>query len=150
MILKKIISGGQTGADQAGLDAGVDLGLETGGWIPKGRRTEAGPMSQDHMILYGLKEHRDASYAPRTLENVIDSDGTALIGNISSSGSKLTINVCESRGKPFIINPTTEQLKAWLAERNIEVLNVAGNRESVNPGIGQLVYDTLVSLKEGV
>ena len=148
MTLKKIISGGQTGADQAGLKAGVDLGLETGGWVPKGRRTEAGPMSTDHMILYGLKEHKDPSYVPRTLENVIDSDGTALFGNMGSSGSKLTINMCESRGKPFIVNPTTEQLRTWLVEHDIEVLNVAGNRESVNPGIGQSVYDTLIGLKE--
>jgi len=37
-MLKKVISGGQTGVDRAALDAAMKLGIEVGGWCPKGRR----------------------------------------------------------------------------------------------------------------
>ena len=40
----KIISGGQTGADQAALDAAIELTIPYGGWLPKGRKTEDGPL----------------------------------------------------------------------------------------------------------
>jgi ribosomal protein L33 len=43
-MLKKIISGGQTGADQAALDVAINLGIPHGGWIPKGRKTEKGTL----------------------------------------------------------------------------------------------------------
>jgi Circularly permutated YpsA SLOG family len=43
-MLSKIVSGGQTGADQAALDAAIELGFPHGGWVPKGRKTESGPL----------------------------------------------------------------------------------------------------------
>jgi hypothetical protein len=42
-MLRKIISGGQTGADIAGLDAAVLLHIPTGGTVMKGFKTESGP-----------------------------------------------------------------------------------------------------------
>ncbi len=71
-MIKKIISGGQTGADRAALDAAIKLGIPHGAWIPKGRLTEKGPLSTP----YDLKEMPGTSYALRTEQNVIDSDGT--------------------------------------------------------------------------
>ena len=41
-MLQKIISGGQTGVDRAALDAAIKMGVNHGGWIPKGRKTEDG------------------------------------------------------------------------------------------------------------
>jgi hypothetical protein len=80
-MVKKIISGGQTGADQAALDAAVHLGIPHGGWIPKGRRTEGGMLSDK----YKLKEMTLSSYPKRTEQNVVDSDGTLVIshGNLA-------------------------------------------------------------------
>src|SRR6202048_4695652 len=41
-MLRKIISGGQTGADRAGLDFAIEKGLEHGGYVPRGRKAEDG------------------------------------------------------------------------------------------------------------
>ncbi len=93
MPLRKIISGAQTGADRAGLDAAVELGLETGGWIPHGGRIDEG--NHPELIpLYGLKETFGPDYPTRTLNNVLDSDGTVLFGNMNSPGrcvARLTV-----------------------------------------------------------
>ena len=58
-MLEKIISGGQTGADQAVLDIVIKLGLPHSGWIPKGRITEEGPLPDK----YKLKEMPTDSYS---------------------------------------------------------------------------------------
>jgi hypothetical protein len=49
-MLKKIISDGQTGADRAALDAAIDLGIPHGGWVPKGRLAEDGPISDKYHL----------------------------------------------------------------------------------------------------
>jgi hypothetical protein len=87
IVLKKIISGGQTGTDQAALDASIKYSLPHGGWIPKGRMTEDGRLPDN----YKLKEISTSSYSKRTEQNIIDSDGTVIIshGNLTG-GSKLT------------------------------------------------------------
>ena len=71
-MLKKIISGGQTGADRAALDAAIRLGIPHGGWVPKGRIAEDGPLDP----TYHLREMPTDSYIERTEKNVTDSDGT--------------------------------------------------------------------------
>ena len=45
-MIRKIISGGQTGADQGALDAAIEYGFPYGGWLPKGRLTENGPLPE--------------------------------------------------------------------------------------------------------
>jgi len=142
--LRKIISGGQTGADRAGLDAGLHLGLATGGWVPKGRITEAGLLSDEQMERYGLVEHPSAGYEGRTRANVRDSHGTIIFGRISSPGSRLTLQAARNIGRPYLLNPTPAALREWLNLWDIEVLNVAGNRSSSNPGVYELTFNTLV------
>ena len=139
-----IKSGAQTGADIAGLDAGLALGLMTGGWIPKGRRTDEGPLSHEDMLRYRLKEHSSWAYPPRTRLNVAESDGTVLFGNMSSPGCSLTIKYCKELHKPYICNPTAVELRQWTIDNNIETMNTAGNRASTNPRVYQLTYDTIV------
>lgn len=80
----------------------------------------------------------------RTAKNVKYSDGTVLFGNTSSPGSRLTIRLCKQYGKPCLTNPTIEQLRRWLEEYQIRILNVAGNRVSKNPGVVQQVRTTLL------
>ncbi|MFW5955765.1 MAG: putative molybdenum carrier protein, partial [Rhodothermales bacterium] len=97
-MLKKIISGGQTGVDRAALDASRSLGLELGGWCPAGRRAEDGPIDRS----YPLKETEDADYATRTRKNVVDSDGTLIVSpGPLSGGTKLTRELAEGYGRPF-------------------------------------------------
>ena len=145
MALTKIISGAQTGADRAGLDAALAIGLLTGGWIPKGCRTDDGPLSPKLMLRYNLQEHVSSAYPPRTEQNVRESGGTVLFGNMNSPGCALTLRLCVRHGKPYFTNPDSPAvLKAWVTDKGIGMLNVAGNRECTNPGIYKTTFLTLV------
>lgn len=144
MTVTKIISGGQTGADQGGLEAADALDLETGGTMPKGFQTEDGP-NVELAQRYGLEEGVDG-YRSRTKKNILDADATVLFGRMSSPGSKLTLNLCRQLHSPFFVNPPYDQILKWLTSfESIEVLNVAGNRESKNPGIQARVRHTLIA-----
>jgi len=124
----KIISGGQTGADRLGLEVAKELGIKTGGIAPKGYKTEKG--ADISLKELGLTEDSSSSYNPRTEKNVKASDGTVVFGDLNSAGSKLTINLLKQNNKPYIANPTTEELAKFLNDNNIQTLNVAGNRGS--------------------
>ena len=148
MILTKIISGGQSGADKSGLIAGQILGLKTGGTAPKGwrvRTPDGREGSDPTLAAYGLVEHSSSDYPPRTRENAKNAEGTVWFGFVDSPGGKLTKKTCVTLGKPFIENPSPDELRAWLIEHRIETLNVAGNSLSeLNPHIEALTIDTLV------
>ena len=88
-MIERVISGGQTGADQAGLAVAKRLGIPTGGCMPKGWLTEAGPRP-DLGATYGLEEAETAAYPERTERNVLASDGTVVFGDARSRGSMLT------------------------------------------------------------
>lgn len=147
MLLSKVISGGQTGADEAGLAAAKASGIPTGGTVPKGCRTDAGP-NTDLITVYGCVESPYASYPPRTEDNVRDSDATIIFGDSSSPGGKLTQRLCKDYGKRVfrmeaVPNAVPEDLAAWLRYYRVTTLNVAGNRERTNPGIYQRTFEFL-------
>ncbi len=98
-MIKKIISGGQTGADQAGLDAAIKLDIPHGGWIPKGRLTENSPLPDK----YQLDEMPTISYIDRTEQNVVDSDGTLIVSHGKlTGGSKLTRELAMENGQTWL------------------------------------------------
>jgi hypothetical protein len=138
--LEKIISGGQTGADQGGLYGALDADLPTGGWIPHGFVTEQGPMPD--LARFGLVETVSSDYPERTERNVKESDGTVIF-NVAARGSKgsaLTQRYCEKHGKPVLtfkaFSPGDVELVLGFIDRfNVKTLNVAGNRETSHPGI---------------
>ncbi len=150
-MLQKIISGGQTGSDQAGLAAAKASGLNTGGWLPNGCITLDGPRP-DLLELYGMKEHPKKGYPPRTEQNVIDSDGTLrLATKWNSAGEKCTKNNILWYNKPYMdvdMNKPRpwQEVYQWLLDNKIGILNVAGNSEQTSPGITQAVYDYLMVL----
>ena len=137
--ITRIISGGQTGVDRAALDVALRLGLACGGWCPKGRKAEDGPLHE----RYPLKETPSAAYAQRTRWNVRDSDGTmALNRGTLSGGTAMTVELARRLKKPCLIldldAPADETtIRNWLAASGIEVLNIAGPRESQQSGIYQ-------------
>ncbi|HLH10788.1 MAG TPA: putative molybdenum carrier protein [Methylovirgula sp.] len=151
--LARLISGGQTGADQGALAAARELGLPTGGFMPQGFATEDGPRP-DFALLYGMREHREPGAAPRTQANVCQSDATLIIGDIAG-GSRATHEFCASHAKPcFVVawRPgdrvplhAMADFRAWLAGHQIRVLNVAGDRESQAPGIYEAVRAFLLA-----
>lgn len=145
-----IVSGGQAGGDQGGLRAAINLGLATGGWAPRGWRTETGPAPW--LAKLGLQEHASPSYPPRTLANVLLGDGTLIFGDEASPGCRLTRRLCRENDKPCFVIPWSSRVptqspvtafQAWLARHDIQVLNVAGNREASQPGIENAVVDFL-------
>ena len=139
--LKKIISGGQTGADRAGLEAGRRLGYSTGGTVPKGFRTAKG--ADLSLKQFGVIEHHSSKYPARTIENACNSDGTVWFGNEETPGGKLTLATARRAGKPLIVNPTAPELRQWIIEKGIQTLNVAGDREENDPGIQARVVRVL-------
>jgi len=146
MKLKKIISGGQTGADLGSLVAASLRGLETGGSAPKGYRTLEGP---DFRLrdIFGLTEHPSPYYPPRTYDNVKNADATIrFASDFFSPGEKCTLKAIKSCKKPYldidIDDPLSpEEVNDWLMENKVEVLNVAGNSERTNPGINHFVVN---------
>lgn len=127
-MLKKIISGGQTGVDRMALEVAKRLGIETGGTAAKGWLTEVGP--DPSLKEFGLIESESSYYPDRTSDNVFFSDGTVLFGNEFSAGSLLVKKIARSMMKPLIINPTAQQLDDFIVYHRIKTLNVAGNRMS--------------------
>lgn len=152
-MIRKIISGGQTGADQGGWLAAVALGLETGGWMPLGFITEDGPRPE-FAELYGAVEHPSREYPPRTLANAEDSDATVWFGSGDSRGFGCTMNAVRKAGRPSIVfskrSADPKALREFLDLHRVEVLNVAGNRESMAPGIAVRVRDFVVSALSGI
>lgn len=152
MKLRKIVSGGQTGADQGALSACVQAGFPYGGWIPKGRRTEKGKVP----ARYRMRQHWSRHYPPRTEANVRDADGTVIFTyGPPDGGSQLTIEFAKQHGKPCLqvdLNQPRDRVVAkvvrW-AKRNLPaeaVLNVAGSRRSKAPGIRMAVKRTVLDV----
>jgi hypothetical protein len=146
--LKAIISGGQTGADSAGIRVGRSIGLATGGFAPLGFRTLEG-LSPWLGTDYGLVESWSASYKPRTLRNVFASDATVRIArDFESSGERCTWSAIVKYNKPYFDVRFGEygcrpEFIVWLIRLGVEVLNVAGHSESTCPGIGIFAEDFL-------
>ena len=151
MIIKKIISGAQTGADRAALDFAINNDIPHGGWVPKGRIAEDGIVPAH----YEVKEAPTSEYSRRTELNVIDSDGTLILSHGElSGGSALTEKLAEKHQKPCLhINlnqkpefQATVDITHWISTNGIEVLNVAGSRASHDPKI----YTSTLSILETV
>ena len=149
-----IVSGGPTGAEQAGLRAARKLGLKTGGFAPLGFKTEAGPQPWLGPT-YNLAEADSEDYSVRTELNVMFSDATVIFGK-ESAGSSLTERMCREQGKPCmwihefarVYDQATvaPKFRLWCERNHVTVLNVAGNREKKHPGIGIAVERFLVSV----
>ena len=148
----KIISGGQTGADRAALDVAIELGLDYGGAVPKGRIAEDGPLDAKYKKMTELDT---PDYDVRTEKNVTDADATLIFTyGVIGGGSALTIELVKKYKKPFLhinfsIVPEEESMpmiQEWLNRVHPAILNVAGSRESTSKGIYEKVYRVLKSV----
>jgi len=149
MLFEKIISGGQTGGDRAALDFTLAHGIPHGGWCPKGRIAEDGLLGSQ----YQLKETPSADYAQRTEWNVRDSDATIIFSlNPRLSGGTLkTLEFARQYGKPLLHicrtdADTSANLKSFLPDHRVKLLNIAGPRQSEEPGIYEFVKCMLEEL----
>ena len=156
--VSKIVSGGQTGVDRAALDVAIFLEIPHGGWCPRGRKAEDGPISD----VYQLTETGSSSYVVRTEKNVTDSDGTLILyRNSMSRGTALTANFTRRHVRPCLaidiaamqssdsdedwIGQKVEEIHAWLIQEAIGTLNVAGPRESTSSGITAHAHTLLLN-----
>jgi hypothetical protein len=161
--LSKIISGGQTGVDRAALEVAMFLEIPHGGWCPKGRRAEDGPIPE----MFNLIETSSFNYAVRTEKNVVQSDGTLILfRDIITRGTGLTVQFAKRHQRPYLcidmstpppanddgqheeresIDAAAEEILSWLAQHNINVLNIAGPRESTTPNISSQSHTLLLN-----
>ena len=139
-MIEKIISGGQTGADRAALDVAIKLGIPHGGWIPKGRITEEGPLPE----RYRMQEMPTESDSDRTEKNVSDSDGTLIIcRGQPTGGSDYTREMALKHKKQLLhvdLNQTSSfdaasLISSWIKLYQIKTLNVAGPSASKDPNV---------------
>jgi hypothetical protein len=142
-MLEKIITGGQTGTKQAAWRAAEAYCVSTGGWMPEGFLTEDGPRPE-FSERYGAAElPTDSDPAPAEL-NVQDSDATLWFGETTTSDAQETVRACQRLGKPCLpVSPNASfqpsHVATWIAENKIRTLNVAGNCEGEEAGIGDRV-----------
>jgi hypothetical protein len=146
-LLKKIISGGQTGSDRAALDIAIKIGIKHGGWCPKGRSAEDGVIAKKYHLIETISENTEQ----RTKKNIETSDATLVfvpqLPLEITDGTKLTIEYAQALLKPLFIvdlsncKKINEEFYSWLKENNISILNIAGPRESNAEGIYRKTYD---------
>ena len=149
----KVVSGGQTGVDQGALAGALATGTACGGWCPEGRRSEEGPIP----AMYPVAELPGAGYRERTLRNVLDSDGTAIIhdGELEG-GTRLTWVFCEQRGRPSVLidasalsrDQAVDTLFEFVTGNGLAVLNVAGPRASKWPGAFEYAQASVAGMSE--
>lgn len=149
-MIKKIVSGGQIGADQAALDVAIKLGVPHGGWIQKGRKTQRGTLPEK----YQLKEMPIAGFKERIEQNVIDSDGTLIISHGDlTGGADYSQKMAKEHKRPFLhidLNETPavmagSKINTWIIKNDIEVLNVTGSRTSED---SKIYKETMVIVEE--
>jgi len=164
MPIAKIVSGGQTGADQGALEAALYCDIPYGGWIPKGRKAEEG--SKVPPMYDQLKEMPTGDYLARTEANVVDSDATLVMTHgKATGGSKRTIEFAEKHRKPVLhiaIDQYSHRDAALFVRRWFKgdvtkptppancVLNVAGSRESKSPGIQHEAMNVMIEVINAV
>lgn len=148
-MIEKIISGGQTGADRAGIDFAIKHNIPYGGWLPMGRKTEDGTLPNH----YQLQEMPTPDYSKRTEKNVLEGEGTVIVSHgFLTGGSALTREFAKQHRKPWIhldfkelsISDAAARLLSWIERNNIRILNVAGARARKDPKI----YEATMALLE--
>jgi hypothetical protein len=150
-MIKRIVSGGQTGVDRASLDVAIKLGIDHGGWIPRGRLTESGELPQK----YHLTETSSSQYSVRTEKNVVAAEGTLIISHGPlTGGSGYTREMAVKHGRPWLHMDLNQMaafhaataINNWILQKEIEILNVAGPRASEDPDIYQDTLNILESV----
>lgn len=155
MQVRKIVSGGQTGADRAALDFAMNIGIEIGGYIPKGRLAEDGILPQKYA---NLTETKTTDPSERTRLNVMHSDGTIIFSQGELiGGSLLTQQIAIEVSKPFVHidlsiwseDQASEIAAVWIKKNKLGILNIAGSRASEDPLIYSKVQHILRRLFAG-
>jgi hypothetical protein len=126
-----------------------------GGWVPRGRRAEDGPIPGGYPQL---RETEADDYETRTRWNVRDADATLILSHGPlAGGSKFTELVARALAKPVLhVNVSSvssadavASIRAWLSGLEGETLNVAGPRASHDPAIYEKTREIITRLLGG-
>ena len=146
-MIEAIVSGGQTGVDRAALAVAARIGIRSGGWCPQGRWSEAGKIP----LAYPLIETPSDDPKQRTEWNVRDSDATLILSRESElhGGTALTEKFARDWNRPCLVVSlrTAREVSRWddfLFQEDLKTLNIAGPRESEDPGIEDWATEILL------
>ncbi len=154
MMIKKVISGGQTGADKAALDVAIELGIQHGGWIPKGRMVEDGRLTDK----YKLQETKNIGYSQCTELNILESDGTLILTHGKLTGGSVLIQqISKKHNRPCLhidLNEINEPkavqiISTWIEARKMKTMNVTGPRVGKDPEIYEAAKRILITVFSG-
>ena len=150
-MIRKIVSGGQTGVDRAALNVAIYLEIEHGGWCPLGRRAEDGVIPE----IYQLKESASRNYRVRTRLNVVDSDATLILfWNTMTGGTALTAQIARQLRRPLLtldlaaderFDELLNEWENWVVQHNVRVLNVAGPRAGEDRSVERAAQNFLIN-----
>ena len=150
-MIKKIISGGQAGAEKAALDAALKLGIPHSGWAYKGGKTDEGPLPKQ----YRVQETSNKSFSNRIKMNVLDAAGvvTFSYGKLPI-GLKIVRELASNHNRPYLhidlsessFNIAAATVRAWMIKNDIEVIYVTGQK----PLKGSDIHSEVVKVIEGV
>ena len=144
MILQKIITGGQPGVDITATETAHELGVPTGGFIPKGHSVKSSKVDYSNDVLkslFGFSELENDDWKEAQIKNVKTANATVLFGYPKSEGSLLTIKTCREIKQLYLVNPGYEMLARFINYHQIHQLNVAGNKDLLlNPKVCEQTY----------
>lgn len=149
MTISKIISGGQSGVDRSALDFSLQFNIDCSGWCPKGRMAEDGIIP----IKYPLIETKETEPIYRTIKNIEASDGTLIIYRKNlDKGSHQTLDYAQKIEVPVLLFDlskltSVDEIQNWIISNQINILNIAGSRESNSPGIYHETFDFLKKIQ---
>mgnify|MGYP001545780229 FL=1 len=140
MVVRKIISGGQSGVERAALDLAIQLGIAHGGWVAPGRLVDDGRLPEH----YRLKEMAFADGLVSAHPNIEMADGVLLIARGSLTGAAAAVHArARARQRPCLALDLDRYtrfqssllINSWLKSRRVEILFITGPREKDQPTI---------------
>lgn len=148
-MLRKIISGGQSGAEKAALDTAIKFNLAHGGSLIFGKKSGQDSFSE----VYQLNDIDIENCSKKIEQNIIDSDATLIISHGVLIGlSLMTQKIASRLNKSWCHIDLMEMdefegaviLHDFINSNEIEVLNVAGSNTSQDP----FIYRSVKSIIE--
>ncbi|MCR5413621.1 MAG: putative molybdenum carrier protein [Kiritimatiellae bacterium] len=167
MLIRKIISGGQTGVGRGAIEAALEAGFPYGGFIPKRRLAEDGMVPGKFTAMevvprldYIFRTERNVQHSHATLIISREPIGESKIATVNRSETQLTYDCCRRYRKPVLVlrKQELDRTMEWLkevqgkvdAEKEGLILNVAGPRESKAKGIQESTKAFITRLVEAV
>ena len=136
-MIQKIISGGRTGVELAGLDVAIKLGIAHGGWVSRGMRNSEGPLSEK----YGLEETAALGFKSAMERNIADSDGTLRFAvETTLRLQRQLLHADLSQQSAF---EAASLISSWVALQNIRLVFITGPSASEDKNIYEQVKKIL-------